>query len=65
MVNIFYIFCNPVNIWNLKKADCMRIIKQDGNRQKLIDFACLECESCKADLFVFDTGGNISLKYVF
>lgn len=64
-VNIFYIFNNPLHVWNFKRADCMGIIKKDNNINKLIEFAFSECRNQKSDLFVFDKAGNLSSKISF
>lgn len=65
MINIYYIFCNPVDTWNLKRADCINIINRNENKLMLTEFAYTVCEERKADLYIFDNDGNISNKVSF
>ena len=65
MINIYYIFCNPVDTWNLKRADCINIIYRNENKLMLTEFAYTECKKRRADLFIFDSEGNISNKISF
>jgi hypothetical protein len=65
MINIYYIFCNPVDTWNLKRADCINIINQNEDKLKLTEFAYSVCKKRKADLYIFDNDGNISNKVSF